>query len=397
MTSVGRLWPGWVTVALTVAVCAFAGAASAQEVGRIEGQIVNGTAGSSPPAGLPITVHVFQDRTKVGERTAQTDERGAFSVEGLATGPAYVYFPVADYGGVGYFPERPIALDDAPQKRVEIRVFEPTSSEDVIEVERANLLLLRVTPTELMVMEMGAVLNRSDRAYVGDGPPDVRPPTLRFSLPRGADQVTPQAGLSRGELLPTPDGFLSTEPVIPGRHELAFSYQVPIEDSTLDLVKRHEYPTAAFNLYVPDTGISVLSPQLTFQGTSELGGQRYQLYTAQALPPGAQVTARLSGLPAVGGPRPEQLGLIVLGASAIVLGGAGVLAVRRRRKSADGAETPHEPASDGPAERLRLVRALAELDERFSAGEIDEEWYRAERSRGKERLLAVSGAAPRVR
>ena len=368
-------------------------AAVAQERGKIDGRVVNGTAGAPPPAGLAITVHAFEGRTKVSERTVQSDERGGFSVDGLATGKGYVYFPIVDYGGVGYWPERPVTLEDDTEKQIEIRVFEPTQAQDVIQVDRANLLLLGVSPTELTIMEMGAVVNGSDRAYVGDTSADPRRPTLRFSLPQGADQITPQAGLTQGELLPTQDGFMTTDPVLPGRHDLAFSYQLPIDAPGLDLVKLHQYPTASFNLYVPDTGIAVLSPQLTFQGTSEFSGQRFQLYTATSLPAGSQVAARLTGLPSRGGLGPRELGFIVVGSGAIVLGIGGLLALRRGRGTRAG---PREPRTEAPtAERLQLVRALAALDERFSAGEIDEEQYRQERARGKERLVALSAASTR--
>ncbi len=359
-----------------------------QEVGRIDGQLVNGTAGSPPAAGVQITVHVLQDRAKVEERTVLSDERGAFSIDGLPTGPGYVYLPIADYGAVGYFPERPVTMAEAAEKRVEIRIFEPTDADSAIQVDRANLLLVRVAPGSLTVMEMGAVVNGSDRSYVGDVTADPPRPTLRFDLPLGADQLTPQAGLVAGELVPTSDGFLSVDPVLPGRHELAFSYQIPVESTTLDLTKRLEYSTATFNLYVPDTGITVVSPGLAFQGTSEFGGQRFQLYSAQSLPRGTEIKARLAGLPAPPGLDPRQLGFVVVGTSGALLSAAGLLAVRRRWRAA---EAQAGLLKEARRERSELVWTLAELDECFSAGKLDEQRYREQRAQGKERLLRLSG------
>jgi hypothetical protein len=372
--------------------------ALAQAGGRIEGQLVNGTAGASPPGALPVTVHIFKDRSRVGERTVQTDPSGHFVLDGLEAAAGYVYFPIVEYGGASYFPDRPVALDGADSKSVEIRVFEPTQTPDAIAFDRTNLLVLNTSPTALLVMEMGAVVNRSDRTYVGAAGEDGRPTTLRFSLPRGATQVAPQAGLPPDDLVPTPDGFQTANPVVPGRQELAFSYQLPYSSSTLDLAKRLEYPTGTFNLYLPDTGLTAVSPHLTYQGTSELGGQRYQLYSAQGLPAGAAIAIRLGGLPAPDIPRPQQLGLIVLGASAALLGGATAVAIRRRRRANAALAPAHAPvASGGDLERVDLVRSLAELDERYSAGAIDEATYRAEREQGKARLVALLRASQPAR
>ena len=55
----------------------------------------------------------------------------------------------------------------------------------------------------------------------------------------GATQVTPQAGLPSDTLDTTPDGFATSDPVKPGRRELAFSYQLPYDSATLDLLELH--------------------------------------------------------------------------------------------------------------------------------------------------------------
>jgi hypothetical protein len=75
-----------------------------------------------------------------------------------------------------------------------------------------------------------------------------------------------------------------------------------------------------------------------------------------------------------------------------------LLAMQRRRRTnvqaltAD-AVTAHAAKNDteaGRAERQALVRAVAELDERFAAGALDEASYRAERNEQKARLVALA-------
>lgn len=363
--------------------------ARAQGIGRLQGTVVNGTVDGTTPAGLAVTVHVFQDRVKVGERTVETDSAGHFVVEGLEIGPRYVYFPTVEYGGASYFPARPIELDGAMPTDVEIRVYEPTDAEDVLAFERSNFLVLDVTPQALSIMEMGAVANRSDRTYVGGATTGGTPPTLRFNLPAGAIDVSPQAGLSATALEGTRDGFVSTSPILPGRHEIAFSYRLPFTSPTLDISRRQEYPTATFNLFIPDTGLTVTSAELRSLGINELGGQRYQVYSAQGLTRGSQLSIRLAGLPAIGLVT-QQVGAVILGSSAIALSGATFYALRRRfHGHRTGTSFDHSGGNTAESERLGLVRSLAELDERYQSGEIAEERYRAERQKCKGRLVAL--------
>ena len=390
VSAVGRAAAGLIVAGILVAFDATASRIYAQAEGRIDGQVVNGTAGAPAPSGIPVTVHVLRDRAKIGEHVVSTDQAGRFQIDGLLVGTEQLYFPIVEYGGASYFPERPIVVDSARPQAVQIRVFEPVQSDEVIVFDRANMLVVNVAPGALSMMEMGAVVNGSDRTYVGTRSDDGPSATLRFTLPQGATQVAPQAGLPATGLVGTPDGFYSTSPVLPGRQELALSYQVPFEATSFEMTKRLEHPAASFTLYVPVAGPSVVSPQLQAGGTSELGGQRYQIYQAQALPAGAEIAVRFSGLPATPKARSQQLGLIVVGSSAGMLGAAALIALRRRTSSRTPAPGPreHEPEVEA-CERLELLRALAELDERFAVGAIDEDQYRRQRERGKARLVAL--------
>jgi hypothetical protein len=355
--------------------------------GRIEGTIVNGTAGAAAPAGLPVTLHVFRDRTRIGEEVVQTDQNGRFVVESLDVGANYVYFPVAEYGGASYFPERPVNLDDAPSKSVEVRVFEPTDSDEAIRFDRSNLLIMGVSDTSLTIMEMGAVVNQSDRTYVAQ-PGDGAGTTLRFTLPRGAAQVAPQAGFSASGITAMPDGFASSDPVLPGRHEIAFSYRLPVQGSTIDIAKRQQYPTRVFNLYAPESGLTVVTPSLTYQGGTELGGQRFQLYSAQNLTEGATVTIRLAGLPWAFRPTPLQIGLGVVGLGAAIIVAALLFQLRRPVTSA----RPRVATKNGVLTQHRedsLLESLVDLDDRFARGEIAEQVYRSERDATKRTLVEL--------
>jgi hypothetical protein len=368
---------------------------AAQENGIIDGVVVNRTAGAAPPADVEVVVHILQNRVKTGERRVRTDASGQFHVEGLSTGAETLYFPIVQYGGAAYYPDRPVVLDGTSPAHTEIAVFDATPRPDAISFDRLNMLVMGVTPSALTIMEMGAVTNGADRTFVADPQVTGSARTLRFLLPPGAIQVTPQAGLPADTLESMPDGIASTDPVRPGRREIAFNYDLPYTSSTLDLTRSFAFPVSAFTLYVPSDIGAVVPDGIALPTLAELGGRQYRQYVVNQVAPGTEVRLRLTGLPAPLFARPRDLGLAVAGATAVVLLTCLVVAVRRRQQSVPSPVEvrPSEtvtlslPASAG---RQALVQAVAQLDEQFESGAIDEAAYRAERAEKKARLLALT-------
>lgn len=372
--------------------------AVAQETGTISGKVANGTAGTAPPADLEVVVHILQNRAKIGEQRVRTDANGRFRVSGLATGADLLYFPIVQYGAVSYYPSQPVALTSAEPVTTEITVYEATPRPDAISFERLNLLVMGVTPTALTLMQMGAVVNGGDRVFAADPQVTGSARTLRFSLPPGAMEIGPQMGLPTETLEVTADGFATTDPVRPGRREIAFSYQLPYSASSLDLSQSFAFPVGTFTLYVPPEVGDVVGPGMVLLGTAEFGGRQFRQYAVQDVKPGAEVRFRLTGLPAPLFGKPRDLGMAVAGVAGVILVAFLALALRRRVAAGPDPTTQEEPARapTAPAstvERAALVRAVAELDTRFADGGLDEEAYRAARAEQKARLLELTRAA----
>jgi hypothetical protein len=367
----------------------------AQENGTIEGSLTNGTAGASPPVDAEVVIHILTNRVKTGERRVRTDTAGQFRADGLTTGAETIYFPIVQYAGAAYFPERPVVLDGSAPVRTEITVFEGTPNSDAISFDRLNMMVVNVTPTALTIMEMGAVTNGADRTFAADPQATGSARTLRFVLPPGAIDVAPQAGLPADTLETTPDGFATTDPVRPGRREIAFSYDLPYTSSSLDLARSFVFPVGTFTLYIPNDLGAVVPDAIVLPGLAELGGRQFRQYAVQLVNPGSTVRLRLTGLPAPLFARPRDLGLAVVGvAGTALLAFLSFAIVRRRRVPTLAPEVDQVSATAAPvaasAERLELVRAVAQLDDRFEAGDLDEALYRAERAEQKARILALS-------
>ena len=96
----------------------------------------------------------------------------------------------------------------------------------------------------------GTLANQGDRTFAAAE-------TLRFPLPGGAEAFSPRFGLLASSVSQRPDGFVLTGPVLPGPHELAYSYELPVQDQRAELTRTLQYPVQSFNLYVPLQGVQV--------------------------------------------------------------------------------------------------------------------------------------------
>jgi hypothetical protein len=237
-------------------------------------------------------------------------------------------------------------------------------------------------------MEMGTLVNTSDRTFVTANPQDQSLARgLRFALPHGAINAQMQSGFSNQDVVPDVGGIQVTSPVDPGSHDFALSFQLPYQGSSADLTLQIPYPTATFTVYIPDQGPKLGATDLAAGQPQQLGNGTYMPFVASNIARSTIVPLQLNGLGATGGLGPNQLALISLGVVLLVLGG-GVLVYTLRRPALRAAG--QADADTLEQERLQLLVRLATLDDRYAAGEISARSYKAERARGKQRLVELT-------
>jgi hypothetical protein len=354
--------------------------------GSVTGQLVNKTSGGGSTAGTNVILVAFgrKEQAPLGQQSATSDADGRYAFSGLDRDPNIVYLVVTRYAGVNYPSDAPFQLQDEPAHQADVTVYEATSADDSIQLDRLNLLVLGADQGTVQFMQMGALVNNGDRTFVTANPQDQQlARAIKFPLPNGALSVQMQSGFNQQDVIPGVGGIQVISPIPPGRHEFAMSFQLPYTGSSADVSLQMPYPTTAFNVYLPNTGLRLDTNGLTAGGPATLGGQSYALYTASNLAKATTVPSRLSGLGgAPGGLGPTQLALISLGVVLFVLGGGVLLFGARSRPARTAA-----PAADTfEQERLELVVGLAALDERFAAGQVKQAAYERERKRGKQRL-----------
>ncbi len=365
-----------------------AGAASTQS---IKGVVVDGTAGAVLPTGLVVQLHEGGSATpSVVDRTTQAAADGTFAFSDVPVDPGFKYHLRVDYGGATYDVPVPAVGSDSSGP-ISVKVFEPTTSEDVLRIDSANWVIQSIDDQaqQVVVLETINLNNVSDRSYVGDyrgdpgsDSPGVLPRTLRLYLPRGASEFQPLAGLDPASLLPVAGGFVDTKPIQPGIHQIAYTYQIAYADGGMEIQKALPYPAAKLRVLAPNAGLEYRSDRLAAAGTLDLQGRPYLVLSADQVPANVNVTLDALGFPVstVGRLDPNIVQAVGLAIVAIAIVAALVLGLRPFRSSRDNAIDP----------RQEILRSIARLDAQHADGRIDQHRYESERSQQKQSLLTLA-------
>ena len=355
--------------------------------GLITGQVVNGTTGAATPQGITVTLIAFEAGPQVkmvGTLSTTVQSDGSFRFADLDPEAQVAYVVTTEYRGVNYGSDAIQLSVSKPEGEVTLTVYETTDQADAIRFDRVHIFADFPASDRLRIGELYIVSNAGDRTYVG---------SLQIPLPDEATNLRFERGTMAGRFTETDEGFIDTAPVLPGEGttELLFSYALAYRDG-LVITRRFLYPVNSLNLLVPDVGITVESEQLGEPTPVPMQGEVVYNYSTGPLTPGQEVSWKMKGKPrpstatAAGetsrrpGPTERQalgLGLIglalgVVAAYLIWQGWSPRQALARVRVASD---------------RQALLEAIADLDDAYEAGELDEATYRRERSELVEELI----------
>lgn len=373
--------------------------------GVILGQVKNATTGQ-PVGSVEVRLQRWQEETELEPLTTQADADGNFLFTGLDTRSHTFYRSEATYDGVS-FPGDFVGFEPGnAQLSLPVNVYETTTSDEAISVERFHFIAFGDQPGFFSILELYQFSNAGDRAYVGTVNEAGLRETVRIALPAGAQDVFLQMGTMGIDFMETDDGLVATSIVAPGveTFDAAFVYLIPYSGSILNLDRSLYYDTASVNGLLLDVGAELKSEALLFSGERTAQGQNFVQYTAQDLKGGEKLSIQLVDLdkiqftatpdasvgsgstvmPSTGLKQTFLLGMIlVLGAAAVVLGVTyPALQPRLRADDYSGEDNPTR-------DRQRLLLILARLDQAHETGELNEAVYRRARARRKAELADV--------
>ena len=361
--------------------------AQGTETITVEGQAVNGTGGGAMPSTLPISLHAIdQIAGRVATYSATTDERGRFAFNDVIPLSGGSYALVMDYEGMRY--SELLESGDLSDP-VELMVYEVTRDISVIRVERQAMIIADINETdqEIQALEVLSLTNTGDRTLLPElanitNPADIN--FLRFSLPTDAAELSVQSTLPGGDIIPMGTGFAVTAPVLPGEHEVTYTYRFSYQGDSVIFNQRLIQGADQYQVLAPVALSQIQVSPLDPQPRIDVGGTSYLVWEAGQIPPGRGVALRISQLPQPG--LVSQLGQYVKGVELWVAAIPVLLAVllgallcwawfRGPRMAVTG---PVVTESE-QVRRQSLVQAVAVLDDRFERGQVMAEDYRPRR------------------
>lgn len=378
------------------AVASGVGAQTPTPQGVLSGQVLNGTAGAALPQGLTVTLQGFKGTEFLPPQTTTADAEGRFRFSGLETGEDYSYIAYTEYLGIQYGTDALKFGSGQNQMEATLFIYETTASDGAISISRIHYIIT-VSGGALIVDEVQSFSNSGDRTYIGAEPAaGGRRTTVRFAPPPQAQDVQVDEGANTGRFVQTADGFADTLPVIPGQSTLQviLSYVIPYDPASTVLTTRFLYPARAVNVFLSDSGVEMSSQQMMLMGRMGEGAQAYIGYVGQNFAKGDTLTLQFKGAARTGAATTAPAGGLSTTGYVLIAGGLvlllAALAVAysslRRRQPAAAADEEALPCDD---ECEELLAAIADLDDLFDAGELDEETYRRRRQALKARLLEV--------
>ena len=365
---------------------------AAQESGAVTlaGSVVNGTDGATLPEELEVFLLVIDEEEEaIVERVSTiVDSDGDFAIDAPALGAGQFYRVVADDGV--YTPYKDITNpNDEPQPI--LTVFDRTTALDDIAIDSYGVVFPVIDPAARTIAVLAAVslMNNGDKVFVADlaDPALTGLKLLRFNLPEGYAALNVESDLPSGNVMEINTGFALSNPVPPGEWDLVISYTASYEQNTFSYPFRLPFGAQQVSFLIPEGQGELTGLDLERIDTVVLNETTYVQYEGTDYARGTQLDVVITGLPNPGFDsqlldffRSTQFQIaLAITVGLMLAGGLAAYMIVRRPASDDG--DPMQTPASVSLDRTAIVAAIADLDRRHDAGEIDESSYIEERRR----------------
>lgn len=281
--------------ALVLSLCSlWAGGVAAQATGDVTaiGEVTNGTAGGTVPAGAPVTLRFFNEADWTNTYTSTLDADGTFRFADLEAEAGNDFLAHIVYQGVSYYSE-PTNL--AGEAVADVQVYEATDDLSLVQVDQAHLFIVP-TGDQLQIAEYYLIGNTGERTYIGadQGDGDERT-TVAFTVPAATMGLTFD-GPGLGErFVGDATSFADSLPIPPGTAtiEVDFSYELAYEEG-LVLTRELNVPVKSVVIIVNGSEIGLAGSGVEFGGMLDTQMGRAASYTAGPYTAGVPLVLRFA-------------------------------------------------------------------------------------------------------
>ena len=379
----------------------------------IVGRVVNGTSGAVVPDELEVTLHVIDESGALDVSTTSSVGDGIFTFPAVQVNEDNTYAVAARHQDVLYSSRLDTAQLGEP---VELTIYDSNHDLGQLHIDAQVLLISGADGDSrtLSAFEVLSVVNQGDHTFL----PDLETPAsmkfLRFGLPAGASKPEVASDLAGGSIIDVGTGFALTAPVPPGAHRVTYSYLLPYEGSSLALT--HSFPMGAdtFRLLLAEGLGDLTDPgPLSSVAPHQVEGKNFDVWVEDQLVPGSKLQVEVTGLPQP--PALRRLGDALVDGPYLKIGipsfvGAVFAAllmyvVLFRRPSQVSAISivppsgssvlPRRAGIEEMEERRSLVEQIADLDDQFQQGAIDQEDFQWRRQQLKDHVRDIDLSSQR--
>ena len=364
--------------------------------GVVSGKIVNKNDATKPVSDLEVMLHVLdQNQNELGMLHGKSVKDGSFEIADVPFQSGMGYVIAVVYEGTTYYSNMAQAEAGKTSLNLDVPVYESTTDLSKIQVDQMHVLF-SFASDGMDVKQLYALSNLGDRT-VKDGidipGKNGAKAALQFPLPEKADFVNFQPQ-DEARFVKFPGGFVDAAPLVPGQMSGQFivGYLLPYTDP-LTFQLKTVLPVQAVTLVVPkESGVKLKGPGLGEpEPVTAQDGQLFYLYKLQNISAGKTLDFTFDGKPVIPKSQtatpsttndskqlPLFIGLGILGA-ALIGGGAFWWVRSSRREESEEDEVDTEEYSGLEAEFESLLAEIAQLDQCFERGELEEATYREKR------------------
>jgi len=356
----------------------------------ITGKVINDSGGGIP-AGLEVTLRIFDEMAESGTLSSPVAADGSYSFNAveMKTGRIFIasvayedqvfnsqpsFHPGLSNEEGGFVQSENISLD--------VHISKSTTDISALTAERMHLFIDFPQEGIMQVVELFLISNNGSEVVI---PPTDGKKALTFLLPEGASNLQFDDSTLGERYMPSGNGFFDTMPIQPGKtsHQILFAFDLPYEKKATVEVPIPLDATSV-SVMVPVDGVTLKSNQLLDGGVRSSQQMSFQVYNGSDFTKDSTLTINLSGSPqAESDEKKLNINPILFGIGILVLAITGTLYYYFWRKEKHPLTTEEiQPVSD----REAIMDAIIALDEQFKSGKLSEEAYNQRRSDLKEQL-----------
>ena len=381
-------------------------------VAIISGSLTNGTTGEALGE-TEVSLRAFTpDFEETLTLTTTTGIDGQFRFDVADVPPNWIYIAGSSFDGLNFSSGADQISRDSASVELPITVFDKTSDPAGVNIGQLHVVM-EFAEDLVQVSQLYIVNNGAESVFVGTTG-DPAQGVIEVAVPEGAQNLeflrsfgTMDSFLPANDFVQTGRGWADPLPLRPGDGALTLlvRYALPYT-SGMTIAHPIFYQTATSTIILPDAGVEVTNNPWVAQEPQTFGqGQTFLNYVGPGVPAGETITIELEGRPSVVtntsgaavGNRDQTTELLIGGGALLLAAVGGIFLWRAWQKRAAGDEDEWEDewegeeaaVVEGSTDADALLRAIADLDDRFEAGEVEEVAYQAQRAELKQQLAAV--------